>query len=185
MCAPYYYNPCIHNLGNIGPLGALHAMLAPFFTKMIDVNAYNNVNFREKVWTSIDDTYKVVDFCCGTGFSTKINSLGIDTSDEMLNVAKSCNSRGYYIKANAETYGQRDECDVVTCMFAFHEMPPEAHRRIIFIIVDISTSYTPTDMMLLGEPYIEEYIKTIDQTLWNFKKKTLLENHIDMWTLEL
>ena len=45
----YWYNPTIHNFGNIGFLGTIHAVLAPVSTKVIDVLAYDGENIRSKV----------------------------------------------------------------------------------------------------------------------------------------
>ena len=49
------------------------------------------------------------------------------------------------------------------------------------IIADISTKYIPSKMMLLGEPYILNYLKTIDSILGDFNKTTLIEGHVDYW----
>ena len=84
-----------------------------------------------------------------------------------------------------------DTYDYVTCMFAFHEMPNKAHIKIIdnairiakkkVVIVDISTSYTPSKLMLAGEPYILNYLDTIDSILSDFNKTTLISGHVDQW----
>ena len=82
-------------------------------------------------------------------------------------------------------------------MFAFHEMPADGHLKVIsnalrvakkeVVIVDISTDYEPSDLMLSGEPYINDYLKNIDSIMYNygFEKKIFLKNHIDVWKLEL
>ncbi|MGB0789865.1 MAG: SNF2-related protein [Flavobacteriaceae bacterium] len=98
-------------------------------------------------------------------------------------------------KVLAETYGEEKSFDFVTCMFAFHEMPSYAHRLIIenakrvarkkVIIVDISTNYIPSKIMLAGEPYILKYLKTIDETLCDFNKTVIVENHAEMWEFNL
>lgn len=45
----YWFNAKIHTLGNTGMMGALHAALAPFATKMIDDAAYEGVDVRQSV----------------------------------------------------------------------------------------------------------------------------------------
>jgi hypothetical protein len=82
-------------------------------------------------------------------------------------------------------------------MFAFHEMPRVGHLKIIrnalrvakkeIIIIDISTNYEPSDLMLSGEPYINDYLKNIDSIMYNygFTKKTFIKNHIDVWNLKI
>ena len=80
-------------------------------------------------------------------------------------------------------------------MFSFHEMPEYAHNLIIqnslniakkeIIILDISTDYKPSKLMLTGEPYLINYLKTIDRTMekYNFKKFNYINNHVDCWNL--
>ena len=187
---PYYYNGCIHNMGNTGPMGLLHASLAPTFTKIIDKKAYNGRNIRKEIYDNIE-TKSVLDLCCGVGFSTKPGMTGIDTSSEMLKFANIYNPGRQYLFGNAEDVGEDNQYDVVTCMFAFHEMPNIAHNKIIenairiskkqVIIVDISTNYKPSKLMLAGEPYILNYLDTIDEILKNFNKTTLIDNHVDSW----
>lgn len=191
MTTPYYYNSCIHNMGNVGPMGVLHAALAPAFTKVIDKKAYNGRNIRKEVYNSIESK-STVDLCCGVGYSTKPGMIGVDTSTEMLKFANFYNPGRQYLFGNAEDFGEDNQFDVVTCMFAFHEMPNSGHRKIIdnairistkqVIIVDISTNYKPSKLMLAGEPYILNYMETIDGLLENFNKTILIDNHVDCWT---
>lgn len=47
---PYWYNPSIHNLGNTGMLGNLHAAATPLFTKLIDKKAYSGVDIRKQIY---------------------------------------------------------------------------------------------------------------------------------------
>lgn len=48
----YWFNPTIHNFGNIGFLGSIHAVLAPVSTKIIDILAYDGDNIRNRVSSS-------------------------------------------------------------------------------------------------------------------------------------
>jgi SAM-dependent methyltransferase len=189
---PYYYNDDIHNFGNIGGGGLLHASVSPLFTKFIDFKAYNSVNIREQIYENLEGS--VLDMCCGTGYSTKPNNVGIDTSNEMLNFANIYNSGSVYKFGNAETFGNPDEYDYVTCMFSFHEMPRYAHILVIknakrvakkgVIILDIATNYKPKRVMLAGEPYILDYLNTIDDTMEKhaFNKQVIVPSHAEMWT---
>jgi SAM-dependent methyltransferase len=188
---PYWYNPIIHNLGNTGFLGNIHAMSTPYITKFIDKKAYSGIDVREKVYEYTTGT--ICDLCCGTGFSTKPGSTGVDTSKEMLRFANFYNPGSRYLFGNAETYGKDREFDIVTCMFAFHEIPEEGHRKILnnalrisknkVIIVDISTEYKPSNLMLAGEPYTLDYLKNIDILLesYSFEKTNLIKGHVDIW----
>ena len=189
---PYWYNPSIHNLGNTGMLGNLHAAATPLFTKLIDKKAYSGVDIRKQIYEEMHGS--VCDLCCGTGFSTKPGQTGVDTSKEMLRYSSLFNPGSNYIYGNAETYGKDREYDIVTCMFAFHEIPEEGHRKILnnairissnkVIIVDISTDYKPSKMMLAGEPYTLDYISTIDKLMedFSFEKRNLIKDHVDIWT---
>ena len=49
------------------------------------------------------------------------------------------------------------------------------------IILDIASNYKPKDIMLSGEPYLIDYMESIDQTLSCFNKTILIEDHLHMW----
>jgi len=198
LSTPYYYNPKMHNFGNIGFGGKIHANLSPFATKMIDIIRYDNKNIRKII---MDDykNYSILDLCCGTGFSTYENAIGIDTSNEMLNVARRIsnnnnqNKQFYY--GNAEIYRPKKDIDIVSCMFSFHEMPNQAQIKIInnalriakkeFIIVDISPNYKPSELMLSGEPYLINYLNTIDKMLFDFEEYVIVPNHVHVWKYKI
>ena len=226
----YYYDPRIHNFGNIGLGGQLHSKLAPYATKLIDDKCYNSVNIRQTILSNYNQEFyknnerlpKIIDLCCGTGTSTAANQIGIDTSEPMLSEARATlstaratlstaratlstaratlsqgqknNKDKQFIKGNAENYGQLKEFDTATLMFAFHEMPNYAHHKIIknakkitkhdIIIVDISPNYSPSPLMLLGEPYLLNYKATIQQLLADhqFNYVEYIPNHVGVWT---
>ena len=162
--------------------------------EIIDNTAYDGRDIRSEIMEPYKNK-KVIDLCCGTGLSTLDNNLGIDTSNEMLNVARRYNKKSQFKYGNAETFGNYKEFDIATCFFSFHEMPNYAHLNIInnckriakeeIIIVDISTKYTPSNIMLSGEPYLLNYLESIDNILSEFNKSIYIENHIDIWRLKL
>lgn len=107
-----------------------------------------------------------------------------------------------YRVANAErTELPKLSFDLVTVMYAFHEIPMEARGRILnearrilrrggqLAIVDISPSYTPAPAMLAGEPFVLEYQQNIDAQLANFKGfhfskcKSVIPDHVNLWLL--
>jgi len=188
---PYWYNPSIHNLGNTGFLGNIHALASPVITKFIDKKAYYGLDIRKKVYDEIDGN--IVDICCGTGFSTKPGNTGVDTSFPMIRCANLFNPGSNYIFGNAETFGENNEYDVVTCMFAFHEIPQEGQINIIknalriskkkVIFVDICTDYKPSKLMISGEPYTLDYLNNVDALFerFSFEKENLIKGHVDMW----
>jgi SAM-dependent methyltransferase len=217
----YYYDSRIHNFGNVGLGGQIHSLLAPYATTMIDNKCYNSVNIRQVILSKYNQDFyknheklpKVIDLCCGTGTSTATNQLGIDTSEQMISKAKlskaklskaklskaklnnqqSLKTHTKFIIGNAENYGQEDEFDTATLMFAFHEMPNYAHHKIIknakkitkhdIIIVDINPNYSPSKLMLSGEPYLLNYKATIHKLLekHQFSYLEYIPNHVGLW----
>lgn len=179
---PYWNNPRIHNMGN----GKIHATFARFATDLIDNFAYNGVPVRKQILENyINATDTVVDFCCGTGTSTKYGATGIDTSAAMISEAKWVRGPGgNFAVGNAETWGETNSVDSVTIMYALHEIPRDARIRIInnamriarrqVVICDISPRYIPTKLMLTGEPYMLEYQKHILDDLDSFRVGTTI-----------
>jgi ubiquinone/menaquinone biosynthesis C-methylase UbiE len=189
-------------MGNVGLGGQLHSLLAPYATKLIDDKCYNSVNIRQAILSSYNQEFynkhervpKLIDLCCGTGTSTATNQLGIDSSEAMISAAQAkAQAQAQFIKANAENYGQPQEFDTATLMFAFHEMPNYAHHKIIknakritkhdIIILDISPNYIPSKLMLYGEPYLLNYKATIQDLLQKhqFNYLKYIPNHVGLW----
>jgi SAM-dependent methyltransferase len=174
--------------------------------------------YNQEFYKNHEKLPKIIDLCCGTGTSTATNQLGIDTSEPMISKAKlseaklseaklskaklsqvkinnqqSIKTHTKFIIGNAENYGQEDEFDTATIMFAFHEMPNYAHHKIIknakkitkhdIIIVDINPSYSPSKLMLSGEPYLLNYKATIQELLTQhqFKYLEYIPNHVGLW----
>ena len=207
----YYYpfNPNIHNLGNTGFSGAIHAEFAPIFTKIIDIRAYNGRNIRQEIIDKLENNNgpnngpnnepknKILDLCCGVGISTA--QYGIDTSPQMINKAKRQFPNKKFLVENAENFWKSNHLDffmnidIVTCMFAFHEMPAYAHEKIInnslrlaskeVIIVDLSPEYKSSKLMRDGEPYLLDYQKTIEKTIekYSFKRTDYIPGHVTIW----
>ena len=200
----YYYpfNPRIHNLGNVGISGAIHAEFAPVFTKFIDIKAYGGRNIRQEIIDKLENNdkgpkNKILDLCCGVGISTA--QYGIDTSPQMINKAKRYFPKKNFLLENAENFWKSNHLDffmnidIVTCMFAFHEMPKYAHEKIInnslrlaskeIIIVDLSPEYKSSKLMRDGEPYLLDYQKTIEKTMdnYSFKRSDYITNHVTIW----
>ena len=84
--------------------------------------------------------------------------------------------------------------DLFVCGFVMHELPYIARQAIIdnayeglstgglFLIVDISNSYVPKEMMLKGEPFVTEYLENfVGQLLmspFRVESKTWIEGHV-------
>lgn len=210
------YNPKIHTFGNCGPLGEIHADGAELFTKGIDQLAYDGRNIRNEI--SVDIISKKVDkdgviLDVGSGVGTFASSLlhsgfsnivCVDTSPEMLHVAKrrinstkvkfACSNAGVFLPKS----------DAIVCAFLMHEQPYEAYQKIIetvytslkhggyFFIVDISKCYIPKEIMRSGEPYIDDYIKDFSNFIksnkvskkFKLKKKEWIKDHVTLFQLK-
>jgi len=111
-------------------------------------------------------------------------------------------SNVFYARGNAERVKFPDSSfDLVTIMYAFHEIPKTARYRIlrearrllkdggILAIVDISPEYQPSPTMLAGEPYVLEYKKNIRrqmrlvQGFGDFQYKSIVPGHVCSWFL--
>jgi len=204
---PYQFDPRIHNFGNIGIGGIFHSFMARPFTKLIDQVAYDGENIRENIIRSlkIENPKFITDFCCGTGTSTealqKVFSdavvTGVDTSKEMLRVAKLFTENINFLQENVESVELDEKQDLITLLFGFHEIPQEARVLILeniknnlkddgkVLIVDIDTSYKPSKAMLSGEPYVECYLKNIDLDILKVfpevETEVYIENHVRIW----
>ena len=200
----YPFDPRIHNLGNTGIRGAIHAEFAPVFTKLIDLKAYNGRDIRKEITQKLlnenkqnNKNYSILDLCCGVGLSTA--EFGIDTSPQMINKAKRLFPDKKFMIANAEYFGNSNESDevynfnLVTSMFSFHEMPMTAHEKIIensiklakkeILIIDLSPEYRSSQLMRNGEPYLLDYQKTIEKTMdkYSFERTDYIPNHVTIW----
>ena len=177
------------------------------FTKLIDQVAYDGENIRENIIRSlkIENPKFITDFCCGTGTSTealqKVFSdavvTGVDTSKEMLRVAKLFTENINFLQENVESVELDEKQDLITLLFGFHEIPQEARVLILeniknnlkddgkVLIVDIDTSYKPSKAMLSGEPYVECYLKNIDLDILKVfpevETEVYIENHVRIW----
>ena len=116
----------------------------------------------------------------------------------MLKVARKNNKKSktntQFYFGNAENFKPKIKPDIVTCMFAFHEMPQQAQIRVInngimiakeeFIIVDIAPNYknkNPPKIMLSGEPYLLDYLHNIENLLYDFEETIYIPNHVHVW----
>ena len=157
----YWRDPRIHSFGNMGVLGAVHAGVAPLFTRGIDLFAYDNIDLRGHVLAQLGASRAArldnpvaahtvrlaVDLGCGTGTMTRALAKGLprarvrafDTSDEMLGVANALTAeamgaapRVAYARGNAErTPLAPGSADVVAISFVLHEAPAHGRRAIL------------------------------------------------------
>lgn len=205
----YPYDPRIHNFGNVGFGGKIHASLARPITKLIDHAAYSGEDIRDIIVSNLKDDAKLIsDWCCGTGMSTdalrnkfkNAQIIAVDTSTEMLDVArKFSKANAKFIWGDAETVQLPNPVDLITIMFAFHEIPQHGRLKILknardnltedgkLLVVDIDISYKPSRMMLSGEPYVLDYIKNIRSDIMSIfpivQEKVPVTGHVRQWLL--
>lgn len=151
--------------------------------------------------TSHVDFFKSVNsfFSFFFGKSSTLTSMKQRASDQRKT---KCANKAKFTYGNAEKTGFPSESfELVTIMYAFHEVPLAGRKRILkeacrilqkggtLAIVDISTEYQPSASMLMGEPYVLEYQKNIHRQLRTLKGfsnrryETIIKNHVGMWTL--
>lgn len=108
----YWFNKSIHTLGNTGFFGAFHAAIAPASTLIIDAFAYKGVDIRHQVADDLASMLhlnqgRILDLCCGVGMSTRAlqdafpdaeQVIGVDTSPEMISMAKAINIQDSIVK---------------------------------------------------------------------------------------
>lgn len=188
------YHPAIHNLGNVGYLGGIHANGAVAFTSAIDRVAYKGRNMRREVAEGMASVHSVgsslVEIGCGVGTLTRelehtntYNITAVDTSREMLNVAETLVTSPLECINGVDIGSLKKEPDVVITCMMMHELPKLAHeeflgevwevvanRRGELWIVDLDPSYTPGSTMIAGEPYVTEYIDTFEDTIDTFAR---------------
>jgi ubiquinone/menaquinone biosynthesis C-methylase UbiE len=109
----------------------------------------------------------------------------------------------HFARGNAEdTALPANSFDLVTIMYAFHECPERGRDRILqeakrllspgglLAVIDIATDYVPSEQMLKGEPYVQEYQKNINTQLVQLSGfdpatyQTIVPHHLGMWTLK-
>ena len=200
------FNPRIHNMGNVGLGGELHARVAGLATRIIDSIAYDGVVLRSVIASRLreeTEAKEILELGCGVGTLTSwlvdfgFNVTAVDTSPQMVAQARRQVPAATVNVANAaDTHGVFH--GAVACML-FHELPPVAHMDVLravsgspFIwVVDISDDYEPSALMRRGEPYIDSYLKSISSTMFAFsddngfvlEREKLVNGRVDLWKL--
>lgn len=197
----YQFDPRIHTLGNFGLGGHVHAAIAPFCTWVIDQAAYSGTDLRTLVKNEYAAQTGTLDLCSGTGYSSTDFGISVDTSKPMLRMARLLHSKTRsVVLANAEdVYIPRD---IVTCMFGLHEIPREGRFKVIrnaiknsnkrTVFVDIHETYKPSKHMLMGEPYLFDYLSNtkIDmvgiclELNKKLKYEEIIPGHVQAWIIE-
>lgn len=198
-------------MGNVGWAGRVHARLARFATRVIDKAAYNGRNMRAEVAQALANKMpeaKVTEVGCGSGTLTRelatrnfASILALDTSVEMLEETRDIKNVDFVCKNGVDI--EPKSTDVAIASMVLHELPPCAHVELVEAmlkaignkgqvwLIDIHPSYRPKPIMEVGEPYISEYLSTIQDTLADVAKRNevsftyddLIEDHVRVWRM--
>ena len=120
----------------------------------------------------------------------------------VVRIAGVC-KRTRFLKGNSESTDLPEKFfDLVTIMYAFHEVPENGRHKILeearrllkpggtLAVVDITADYSPSKSMLSGEPYVKEYQKNIHNQIDKFRGflrpryETVVPGHVGMWLLQ-
>lgn len=216
LSKPYWFDPRIHMFGNVGIGGRFHSFVAGPVTQWLDYSAYNNIDIRGEKLKQMRPGTHLCDLGCGVGRSTYRSELmgkfqrivGVDTSNAMIDTAKwSLRTRHKdagcveFAVDNAETYGRVDEFNTTLVSFVLHEAPPRGRSNIIrnairisneqVVIMDICPTYNPSTPMLLGEPFLLNYLEQIDRDIsavalsenWKIARSAPVIGRMVTWTL--
>lgn len=201
------FHPAIHNLGNVGIGGRVHAQVAQAATRLIDARAYGGVHMRRELATTMAARYprgtSLLEVGCGVGTLTSelertgtFSITAADTSREMLAVARK------RLRASTLAHANGVDCtapvDVSAICMVMHELPAAAHTALLRVlcactrkdvwIVDIAPTYTPSPAMLSGEPYLTDYLAHFETALARESDRrvdtwALVPGHVTVWTL--
>lgn len=131
--------------------------------------------------------------------------LKISSKTESMITKENMNNTGNMIfaRGNAErTIFPDKSFNLVTIMYAFHEVPSLGRYRILrevrrilqnggtLALIDISPEYQPSPTMLSGEPYVLEYQRNIEKQMknvrgfTNLRQEVIIPGHVNMWLLD-
>jgi len=196
----YHQDPRMHNLGNVGFGGRVHALFAPLATAMITERVYGGFEPREWLHAQLPEG-QCVDLGCGVGLSTREGDVGVDTSHEMLERARLIGPDKSFLWGDAENF-TGGPFAAATLSFVTHEMPRSArlnamHNALKLApsvwVMDIDPTYKPRRVMLTGEPYLLDYLRFMEsdvQTIAMVNGATVteahpLQKHVRAWNLSL
>jgi ubiquinone/menaquinone biosynthesis C-methylase UbiE len=209
----YSNNPKIHHFGNnnyamslLSPIMTIIIDTVAFNGRNIRYDAANLMKER----LELKDNSNMLDIGCGVGISTRLilkvypnaNMVAIDTSKEMIHISEQIShvkspkfKKIQFLNTDSHTYLRTTKkVDCIFIMFLLHEVPQYSTRDILrqcqkktknICIVDISETYSPSNLMLGGEPYVKDYQKNIQSNIVeyfpNAKKVNLVEGQVTMW----
>lgn len=189
--SPWWNNHRIHDYGF---LSKIHACVDLPVTWFVDTFAYNGTDVRKILHSAGPDS---IDLGCGVGLSTPTGSKGVDSSVEMIAVARFLHPKNNFHLGIIEKYGTENMVKVSICSFVLHQQSRERRMKILknayricqdyVLVMDIDPAYQPSDMILDGEPYLLDYLLSIDsdiiQLFPRITRTKVIENHVVLWNI--
>lgn len=196
------FHPRIHNLGNVGLGGWIHARLARTATTLIDHLAYDGDNVRRQLAKRIarqmhPDVVEVLEVGCGVGTLTlelshtnRFHSIhAVDTSRQMIDVARQ-NVKDVHFDVMNGVDVNTCSSDLTVASFVMHELPCDGQREVLNAmidasrrgtvwIMDIHPTYTPSRLMLSGEPYILDYLEQFEALIEDVSRTRHMQMDVD------
>ena len=204
------FHPRIHNFGNTGLGGCIHAFLAPAATRLIDQIAYDGENVRRNLahrWArDYGEDAQVLEVGCGSGTTTReLANAGfskltaIDTSDEMIRSARRRTSSKVAFKVMNGVDWQ-ESVDLCILTFVLHELPLNAQWSMLsaltqhaveIVVVDIDPLYNPSTAMRSGEPFVDAYKQNANKFFrilaarkgFYLSRRSIMQGHVVEWRL--
>ena len=141
---------------------------------------------------------RVVDVGCGAGTLTyelartdMLHVVGVDTSHEMIGVARALVRHPHVRFQVCNGADVACEYDAAIVCMVMHELPAEANAYLLshlqrvcseVWVVDIVPTYAPSPSMLSGEPYLLEYLQTIESIVGVCSKRyDVVPGHVRAW----
>jgi len=141
---------------------------------------------------------RVVDVGCGAGTLTyelartnMLDVVGVDTSHEMIGVARSLVRHPHVRFEVCNGADVACEYDAAVVCMVMHELPAEANAHLLshlrracsqVWVVDIVPTYAPSQSMVSGEPYLLEYLHTIESIVGVCSKRyDVVPGHVRVW----
>lgn len=115
----------------------------------------------------------------------------------MLQVARTIHPETRFERGLAERWGKTGMVSVSICSFLLHEQPMDRRHRILknayrvcrnyMLVMDIDPRYKPSFMMMLGEPYVMNYLDKIDSDIFNlfdeYSRTEVVPGHVILWNI--
>ena len=162
------------------------------------VALFGSVDYHKVLVDMLSCENLIIDLCCGKRVYTPIvfNTMDIQSCPEMLVVARDIKPVSKIKHGQAARWGKKDCCDVSTIYFALHECSRTDRARVIanamriarkgVIVVGVASTFKPENTMLMGDPFLLDYLATIDGDMRDlgFRRIVIYKDRVSSWHLQ-